>query len=98
MLSIDPQQETGQFPILEDNTSSEPLCSAFVTGLIRSIEIYEWILWTSQLSKPWRSCFPVRISVRNDRQGYNEITNARHHLYLWLVRLRPLLLVLSLFL
>ena len=67
MLSIDPQQETGQFPILEDNTSSEPLCSAFVTGLIRSIEIYEWILWTSQLSKPWRSCFPVRISVRNDK-------------------------------
>ena len=38
------------------------------------------------------------FSPQRQRQGSDEITNARHHLHLWLVRLRPLLLVLSLFL
>jgi hypothetical protein len=40
---MDPQERTGLFPILEDIALSEPHGGAFVTGVIRSIEVYEWI-------------------------------------------------------
>ena len=42
-FSMDPQEGTGLFPILEDAALSEPHCGAFVTGVVCSIEVYEWI-------------------------------------------------------
>jgi hypothetical protein len=42
-LSMDPQEGTGLLPILEDAALSEPHRGTFVTGLVCSIEINEWI-------------------------------------------------------
>jgi hypothetical protein len=42
-FSVDPQEGTGLFPILEDFALSEPHGGAFVTGVIRRIKVYEWI-------------------------------------------------------
>jgi hypothetical protein len=50
-FSVDPQQGTRLFPILEDAASSEPLCGAFVTGVVCCIEIYEWIRRRKPLCK-----------------------------------------------
>jgi hypothetical protein len=42
-FSVDPQEGTGLFPTLKDTALSEPHGGAFVTGVVCSIEIYEWI-------------------------------------------------------
>jgi hypothetical protein len=42
-FSVDPQQGIGLFPTFEDAALSEPHRGAFVTGVVCSIEIYEWI-------------------------------------------------------
>jgi hypothetical protein len=58
-LSVDPQEGTGLFPILEDVALSEPHGGAFVTGVIRRIEVYEWIWRRKPVCKVFAQIYNV---------------------------------------
>jgi hypothetical protein len=69
-FSMDPQKGTGLFPILEDVALSEPHCGTFVTGVVCSIEVYEWI----RRRKPVRKVFAQIFNVLEQLVPYEYLS------------------------
>ena len=82
-FSVDPQQGAGHFPTLENAALSKPFRGAFVTGVVRSVEIYEWIRRRQPFFKVLAQLVPCKhLSLNIQRQCSSEITNACHRSHL----------------
>jgi hypothetical protein len=96
-FSVYPEEGARIFPTLEDAALNEPLRGTFVMGFVCVIQIYEGIDRRKPLFNILAHLVPCEhLSLHSQRQGDYEITNVSHHLHLWLGRLRPLLLVVTL--
>ena len=69
-FSVDPQEGTGLFPILEDVALSEPHGGAFVAGVICGIEVYEWIRRRKPICKVLAQLVPYKhLSPHGQQQS-----------------------------